>query len=553
MSANSTFTLSCSGAGGASQASTAVTVVPAPTVTVSASASTVVSGSQVTLTWASQNATSCTASGSWSGAKPLTGQESVGPITKESLFTLTCTGLSGAYRAETLVTIANSPPVVQSAAYQVMMDDELHLALQASDPDGDPITFRVVTPPRLGTLVPLTGAPNGTYAYSAFEGVSGPDSFTYSASDGRFEAGPATVKLSVVRLHAESDPWMQFVHVPAGMYRMGNTFQWYTGDDRPVHTVTLTKGFYLGRLEVTQGQWTAVMGSNPSLFSYGAEYPVDSVSWDDSQAFLRELSNRTGFRYRLPTEAEWEYAARDGGLVTQWSGTSNEAELDRYAWFNANTGQTQTRPTGTKLPNALGLHDMSGNVMEWVQDSYALYPAEAVVDPLAVGGDMRVTRGGSFRYDPMTTRTVSPRFTDTPSGRRRDYGLRVALTDEPIQQEIEPKNSQMAGAGKLVPGVPVVAKLYSLNDVDWYYVEASNANWINVEFEIGTPPGAFLWQVTWYGPDGSTILSQRNINSTFSYSVVGFTGNVHWVKVNRPDADFLFSSRPYRLTATLTQ
>ena len=154
---------------------------------------------------------------------------------------------------------------------------------------------------------------------------------------------------------------MEFVQVPAGEFLMGSESEEAIYMEQPVTRVRISRGFYLGKYEVTQGQWQAVMGSNPSFFDEcGPDCPVEGVSWDDVQEFIRKLNAAVGEeRYRLPTEAEWEYAAR--------AGTSGDryGNLDAIAWYDGNSGD-RTHPVGRKAPNALGLHDMLGNVFEWV-------------------------------------------------------------------------------------------------------------------------------------------------------------------------------------------
>ena len=171
---------------------------------------------------------------------------------------------------------------------------------------------------------------------------------------------------------------MEFVHIPSGKFHMGST----TGDpdEQPVHEVTISKPFYIGKYEVTQAQWEAVMGNNPSLFQGDPNRPVEQVWWTDVQEFIEKLNAKEGHRhYRLPTEAEWEYAAR-AGSTTAFSFGDDPSELGKYAWYKDNS-EGQTHPVGQLRPNAWGLHDVHGNVWEWVQDWYQRYTPEAVTDP----------------------------------------------------------------------------------------------------------------------------------------------------------------------------
>ena len=198
---------------------------------------------------------------------------------------------------------------------------------------------------------------------------------------------------------------IEFVWIPAGEFRMGSTSRHADLDEEPVTRVRLTRGFWMGKYEVTQAQWQAVMGSNPSRFkNCGGNCPVETVSWNDVQEFIGKLNGRSGGRrYRLPTEAEWEYAARAGtetdtdtyaGDMTSLRG--NDPVLNRIAWYRENSGG-RTHPAGRKAPNAFGLHDMLGNVWEWLGDRYGSYPGGSLTDPVGSrSGLERVIRGGSW-------------------------------------------------------------------------------------------------------------------------------------------------------------
>ncbi|ETX03174.1 MAG: hypothetical protein ETSY1_01000 [Candidatus Entotheonella factor] len=204
-------------------------------------------------------------------------------------------------------------------------------------------------------------------------------------------------------------PEITFVLIPAGTFLMGtpadqvdavvNRYELkreWVEDETPQHEVEISQPFYLGEMEVTQAQWQAVMGSNPSWFK-GHERPVEQVSWEEVQEFIRRLNTREGREiYRLPTEAEWEYAAR-AGTTGDFSFGSDPSELKDYAWYGENSGG-ETHPVRQKKPNDWGLYDMSGNVWEWVQDWYGDYLADTVVDPQGPNnGANRVVRGGGWR------------------------------------------------------------------------------------------------------------------------------------------------------------
>ena len=146
------------------------------------------------------------------------------------------------------------------------------------------------------------------------------------------------------------------------------------------HEVTISRGFYLGKYEITQGQWESVMGSNPSYFG-GSNRPVEQVSWNDVQEFIGRLNEAAGEEvYRLPTEAEWEYACR-AGTTTRWSFGDDEGQLGEYAWYTGNNSPYGTKEVGTKRPNPWGLYDMHGNVWEWCQDWYGSYTSDSQIDP----------------------------------------------------------------------------------------------------------------------------------------------------------------------------
>jgi len=217
---------------------------------------------------------------------------------------------------------------------------------------------------------------------------------------------------------------MEFVRIEAGTFQMGSNDSEAFDYEKPVHTVRLMQPFYLGKHEVTQGQWQAVMGNNPSKFTGDLNRPVEMVSWDDVQEFIRRLNAREGgATYRLPTEAEWEYAAR-AGTTTRWSFGDDASQLGRYAWHEENAGG-QTHPVGQLQPNPWGLYDMHGNVWEWVQDWYGEYASGTAVDPAGPSsGSRRVFRGGSLLNTTRLCRSANRGF-GAPGNRSVNLGFRL--------------------------------------------------------------------------------------------------------------------------------
>ena len=218
----------------------------------------------------------------------------------------------------------------------------------------------------------------------------------------------------------------EMVVLPAGSFEMGSN---ENADERPVHR-TNVPSFLIGKTEVTQGQWKTLMGSNPSRFSScGDDCPVETVSWEQAQEFSRRLSQKTGKKYRLPSEAEWEYAARAGNS-NKWSFGDNDSQLSGHAWYSGNS-RTWTQRVAQKRPNAFGLFDMHGNVWEWVQDcwhdNYAGTPTDGSAWTAGCSGSLRVLRGGSWAHGPTDLRSAR-RDGFSPDGRSGGSGLRLART-----------------------------------------------------------------------------------------------------------------------------
>lgn len=210
--------------------------------------------------------------------------------------------------------------------------------------------------------------------------------------------------------------------IPAGSFMMGASpgDQDAFSDEKPAHQVTISRDFWISETEVTQAQWRAVMGNNPAYYR-GDERPVERVSWNDAVAFCEKLSSRTGQRYRLPTEAEWEYAARAGTSTRYYWGDTIDGT---HAWFNANS-VGGTRGVGLKKPNQWELYDISGNVWEWCSDWQGKYAFVAAIDPAGPqSGDSRVLRGGSWSNSDGTIR-ISFRLSNPPDYKDSFCGFRV--------------------------------------------------------------------------------------------------------------------------------
>ena len=219
---------------------------------------------------------------------------------------------------------------------------------------------------------------------------------------------------------AQTFSGMEFIEVPAGSFEMGKD----GGDTGPPHQVSISKGFLMGKYEVTQAQWQALMGSNPSYFK-GATLPVEQVSWNDCQEFIQKLNALGQGTYRLPSEAEWEYACRAGNTGEYCFGNDG-SKIGEFAWHVWNCG-AKTHDGGQKQPNTWGLYDMPGNVWEWCQDlyheSYTGAPAEGSAWELP-GGGFRVLRGGSWYTYPQECRSAYRAY-DPPDRRLNDIGFRL--------------------------------------------------------------------------------------------------------------------------------
>ena len=282
----------------------------------------------------------------------------------------------------------------------------------------------------------------GTFRFHENDGLCAPSTPVFAdwlLGNGRIVEGPTCTESATLG--------MEFEWVPSGEFQMGSTSD---RDEQPVTQVRISRGFGLGKYEVTRGLWQAVMGSNPSNFDKcGSDCPVESVSWEEVQAFILKLNQLereqgTGYEYRLPTEAEWEYAAR--------AGTSGERyvpglDLSTAAWYARNSGN-RTHPVGQKEPNSWGLHDMLGNVGEWVQDWHGPYPGGSVVDPTGPGaGSDRVVRGCGFATSYRDCRSAF-RIWTSPEKRFPDVGFRLLrMAASPDRRALEALYDDAGGPG----------------------------------------------------------------------------------------------------------
>ena len=288
---------------------------------------------------------------------------------------------------------------------------------------------------KVENLTPFRGAlPPGTYTLR-FE-LKGYKSATRTATVAANRAVEVSAVMEKLRGAEEGQAWtvpdlnLEMAYIRPGTFTMGSE----NGDsaEKPQTRVTLTKGYWLGKTEVTQGQYEALMGSNPANFkNAGRDAPVEQVSWDDAMQFCRKLTERErqagrlpeGYEYTLPTEAQWEFACR-AGTTGDFAGN-----LDAMAWYNENSGNT-THPVAQKQANAWGLYDMRGNVWEWCRDWYGSYPGGSVTDPTGPSsGSFRVDRGGSWGNVAGRCRSALRRW--YAPGNRLDYlGFRLSLAPQ---------------------------------------------------------------------------------------------------------------------------
>ena len=377
-------------------------------------------------------------------------------------------GQGGTDREPVTITVreTNRAPVLASlGSQQVAEGERLRLVVSATDADGDRLTYSASNRPAGSSFS------DGTFTWTPTNAQAGTYRVTFTVSDGRGGTDRETVTITVSEAVSvpKSDlvvslpggASMEFVWIEPGTFRMGSpsSEEGRQDDEGPVHEVELSRGFWLGKYEVTVGQfrhfvettgydagdrcwtyenndWEERSGRswrNPG-YSPLADHPVVCVNWEDVSAYAGWLSGETGVLHRLPTEAEWEYACR-AGTTTRWSFGDEESQLGDYAWYHDNAwgvGKTHAQAVGGKLPNAWGLHDMHGNVFEWVQDWYSRsYNSSPRVDPPGPStGSNRVIRGGDFYFDAWNLRSAG-RNRSSPGDRYSGVGVRLVRLYNP--------------------------------------------------------------------------------------------------------------------------
>jgi len=238
---------------------------------------------------------------------------------------------------------------------------------------------------------------------------------------------PQTITIALYDLPPDAKP-LEMVLIPAGTYLMGSpeNEKDRISDEGPQHQVTISQPFYMGIYEVTNGQWKAVMGTSPSG---EMNRPAQQVSWNDCQTFIQQLNMMGQGSFRLPTEAEWEYACRAGTTTRfHWGDDLNYTQIGNYEWYQDNSNM-QTQEVGLKQPNGWGLYDMSGNVLEWCQDSYGAYPSDPQTDPLgSINSNSKVLRGGGWGFIASYCRSAVRAYTSKESG---DSGIGLRLIRTP--------------------------------------------------------------------------------------------------------------------------
>ncbi len=280
-----------------------------------------------------------------------------------------------------------------------------------------------------GTVKLKTSAPSNLQITLTKEAVSTQQSIVSQPTVAEQPvAQPTVVNSDHISIPVKDGISIDMVRVEAGTFTMGATAEMEDpyDDEKPTHQVTLTNDYYIGKYEVTQALWKAVMGKKPSKFK-GDNLPVENVSWDDCQEFISQLNRITGKTFRLPTEAEWEYAAR-GGKKSRGYQYSGSNDISDVAWYDGNSGN-KTHAVGSKQANELGIYDMSGNVWEWCQDWHGSYSSSSQTNPIGVkSGSYRVIRGEGWFSGARICRS-SYRDGRLPYASSRDQGLRLVLSE----------------------------------------------------------------------------------------------------------------------------
>jgi len=268
---------------------------------------------------------------------------------------------------------------------------------------------------------------------------------------------------------------MEFIFIKGGMFEMGDVFGDGNKNERPVHQVHVDD-FWIGKFLVTQEQWKRIIGDLPFVHNDGNNYPVQGMNWSSVQDFVNKLNEKTGMKYRLATEAEWEYAARGGGQKEKWAGTNHESEIDEYAWccpwYYLNS-KSKTQPVARKKPNSAGLYDMSGNLWEWVQDSYDkhYYEHSPQDNPqCSADTDFKVIRGGSSRSPIMDLRTTRRNRCSPYGTNSNDVGFRLVLSAKDEVVVVREARSIKREVSERNPLEPLVSDLDGIDSEPKRYV-----------------------------------------------------------------------------------
>jgi len=320
----------------------------------------------------------------------------------------------------------NSAPVVSNVNFTMRQDGSkiVDITYDVNDPEGRTLFITVEASSDAGQTWSLKiDKITGDNGYGIISGTNKRIEWEAEYDNYNFYSPNVQIKISADNNYILSEE-PEMITVEGGSFMMGSTIG--NSNELPVHSVNL-RTFKIAKYEVTQKLWKAVMGTNPSYFTGDANRPVESVSWDEIQQFIIKLNEITSKTYRLPTEAEWEYATRGGNqsLGYDYAGSN---DVNAVAWYHDGNSGSITHSIGTKAPNELGLYDMSGNVAEWCQDwysgtYYSISPSTNPVGP--VSGVERVQRGGSWSDIAYGCRSAYRDF-DYPNNRNYDIGFRLA-------------------------------------------------------------------------------------------------------------------------------